>query len=76
LGPQWTCPHMVTLTMPTAVKVQQDPPVAAHFKDKTLPTNFRLLHYSKGWVFLHTTGPHMSMPLLQTLSLFHSCISS
>jgi hypothetical protein len=50
--------------------------VAATFKDKTLPTNFRLFHYKKGWVLLHTTGPHVAMPLLQTLSLFHSFISS
>jgi hypothetical protein len=29
-------------------QVQWDPRVAASFKDKTLPTNFRLFHYSKG----------------------------
>jgi hypothetical protein len=34
--------------MPTTVKAQQDPLVAATFKDKTLPTNFRLFHYKKG----------------------------
>jgi hypothetical protein len=48
------------------------PPVATPFKDKMLPTNFRLFHYSKGWVLLCTTGPHMAMLLLQTLALFHS----
>jgi hypothetical protein len=47
LGPQWTGPGLVILTMPSSVKAQQDPPVAAPFKDKTLPTNFRLFHYSK-----------------------------
>jgi hypothetical protein len=50
--------------------------VAAPFKDKTLPTNFRLFHYSKGWVLLHTARPLTATPLLQILSLFHSCISS
>jgi hypothetical protein len=28
-------------------QAQWDPPVAAPFNDKTLPTNFRLFHYSK-----------------------------
>jgi hypothetical protein len=50
--------------------------VAASLKDKMLPNNFRLFHYSKGWVLLSTVGPHVAVPLLQTLSLFHSCISS
>jgi hypothetical protein len=76
LGPQWTSPHLVILTMPTAVKVQWNPPIAAPFKENTLPTNFRLFHYKKGWVLFSTTGPHMAMPLPQTLSLFLSYISS
>jgi hypothetical protein len=29
-------------------QAQRDPPVAALFKDKTLLTNLRLFHYSKG----------------------------
>jgi hypothetical protein len=29
-------------------QAQQDPPVAASLKDKMLPNNFRLFHYSKG----------------------------
>jgi hypothetical protein len=29
-------------------QAQRDTPVAALLKDKTLPTNFRLFHYSKG----------------------------
>jgi hypothetical protein len=29
-------------------EAQWDPPVAAPFKDKTLPVNCRLFHYSKG----------------------------
>jgi hypothetical protein len=48
LVPQWIGSHLVILTMPTTVKAQQDPLVAATFKDKTLPTNFRLFHYKKG----------------------------
>jgi hypothetical protein len=29
-------------------QAQQDPPMTAPLKDKTLPTNFRLFHYKKG----------------------------
>jgi hypothetical protein len=76
LGPWWTGPRLVILAMPTAVKLNGAPLVAAPFKDKTLLTNFRLFHYKKGWVLLHTTGCHMATPPLQTLSLFHSCRSS
>jgi hypothetical protein len=48
LVPQWTSPHLVILTMPTMAKLNVIPPVATPFKDKMLPTNFRLFHYSKG----------------------------
>jgi hypothetical protein len=47
LGPQWTIPHLVILTTSTAVKLNGIPPMVAPFKYKTLPTNFRLFHYSK-----------------------------
>jgi hypothetical protein len=40
-------------------QAQRDPPVAAPFKNKTLPTNFRLFHYSKGWILISSCwAPH------------------
>jgi hypothetical protein len=62
--------------MLTTVKLNGIPPVTPPLKDKTLPTNFRLFHYKKGWVLLCTAGPHAATLPLQTLSLFHFYISS
>jgi hypothetical protein len=47
-GTSVVSPHLVILTTPTTVKLNGTLPVAIPLKDKTLPTNFRLFHYSKG----------------------------